>query len=307
MKPLEQLPMIADKTLGGLRADSEMRCNIQLKAIEREKKQKRYVLYSRLAAVACCAVLLIALIGFPQESSPVFSAPNITSLPLGDGSPLSAADPVLKSEITVSGRSRQQSSGIWAEPVNGSYPLLGIKGAYYRLLTTPESADDAWLGDQIASVDVFSSEPSLTDASVVCSNCVYAGKGIRPVKNMGGTFVSAEIDGTQRLFQRVSFNGRATVSHESFADTLQIGSHILSITYPGHGTIVDSQVCEELFSLLSKEASFESTSTLNTEDTVIFTLDNGISAQVLIRDDKISACGVWSCPEFVSALEAKLP
>ena len=29
--------------------------------------------------------------------------------------------------------------------------------------------------------------------------------------------------------------------------------------------------------------------------------DNGLTVQMAVKDDKLSACGTWSCPEFIDA------
>ena len=152
----------------------------------------------------------------------------------------------------------------------------------------------------VSAVEEYTTEPSLSRTDVVISNCVWAGEDVYGISGMEKSLVCAKVDGSLRLFQRVSFNGYATIGKESLADTLQFQGHIASLTLSGIGT-VSGATASSLFETLLHQASYESSGSLNTEDTLLITLDNGLCAQMLLKDDRLSACGVWSCPEFVEA------
>ena len=36
---------------------------------------------------------------------------------------------------------------------------------------------------------------------------------------------------------------------------------------------------------------------------LLIELDNGLTVQMSVRDENLSACGTWSCPEFFEAFE----
>ncbi|MBR1685728.1 MAG: hypothetical protein IJ708_11380 [Clostridia bacterium] len=303
MTELDKLPQIADRALGGLEAGPELRYRIQMQALKQRKRQKISLYATKGAALACCAALLFALLAFPKDQAPMnmVSAPVITSMPLGQDVPDTASDDslLLKGEISATRRA-EGTSGIWEEG-QGSFPLVSIKGATYRLLTVPSSVDRALRGDSLGSIEEFTTEPSLSDSGILSSNTVPAGTDVYAVSGFKGTFVCAEVNGVDRLFQRVSFNGRATTGKEGLQDTLQASGHVKSLSLTGVGTVTDTAVCEDLMKTLFDSAVFDSTSTLNTSSTLVIELDNGLSAQMLVREDKLSACGTWSSPEFIEA------
>ena len=123
---------------------------------------------------------------------------------------------------------------------------------------------------------------------------------------MGGTLVAAEVDGSYRVFQRVSFNGSALRGSEDLADTLQLGGHIISMELSDVGTVTDKDVCESLFATLIDCASYESSGNVSGKQSLHIELDNGLTVQLTIKNDKLSACGTWSCPEFFEEFEAAL-
>ena len=300
---LDQLSQIADRALAGLEAGPELRLRIQMEAIRREKRRKTFVAAGRVAAVACCAVLLFAILLFPQDRGGEISVPHITSLPMGDvsASPEEERSEAIRGEASISGTRQRGDSGIWAETGDGTFPLIGLKGTYYRQMTVAVSLS----GDQlteVGKVDEYTTEPSLSDLSIISSNCVNAGGTVYTVRGMESTFLVAETGGERRLFQRISFNGKALARNETLASSLQVSGHILSMSLTGRGT-VRGEAAEKLFAGLLQDASFESSGSLTTDTVLTISLDNGLSAQMMVRDDRLSACGIWSCPEFFDAFD----
>ncbi|MDD6248459.1 hypothetical protein, partial [Desulfovibrio piger] len=70
--------------------------------------------------------------------------------------------------------------------------------------------------------------------------------------------------------------------------------------------ITDSETCETLFSTLTENASYESSGTVSAKQSLLIQLDSGLTLQLTVKNDKLSACGTWSCPEFLEAFEAAL-
>ena len=114
------------------------------------------------------------------------------------------------------------------------------------------------------------------------------------------------MNGVYRVFQRVSFNGSALTGRETLSDTLEIAGHIAAMELSGVGAITDSETCETLFSTLTENASYESSGTVSAKQSLLIQLDSGLTLQLAVKNDKLSACGTWSCPEFLEAFEAAL-
>ena len=79
-----------------------------------------------------------------------------------------------------------------------------------------------------------------------------------------------------------------------------------SILYEQMSAITDSETCETLFSTLTENASYESSGTVSAKQSLLIQLDSGLTLQLAVKNDKLSACGTWSCPEFLEAFEAAL-
>lgn len=302
MKRLEQLPEIAEKTLGGLTAGQNLKLRIE-KAAANPVPQRRYT-PAWVPALCCCALALaLALgIGLPALNRQT-NGQLIVSQPAGAptaGTERSLLD--LDNNVTI----RQSSTApgyrsIWATADGGSFPLVGIEGKYYRLLTSPAAVSSSLFGESLGVVAEFTTEPSLSGTDVILSNTVAQNSTVYAISGMGGTLVAAQVDGEYRLFQRVSFNGSALRGSECLADTLQIGGHIASMALSDVGTITDAAACEALFSTLTSTASYESSGSLSAKQSLLITLDNGLTLQLSVKNDKLSACGTWSCPEFFEA------
>ncbi len=297
---LDSIPQMADRALAGLQAGPDLRLRIQMEAIRKEQRRKTMMSVGRAATAVCCAVLVLALILNPQQRVQEFAAPSITSLPLGSGVE-SSDEPAVLGEASIQGGRQNADSGIWAASENGAFPLIGLKGSYYRQMTISVSIPSSQL-TEVGSVEEFTTEPSLSDASIISSNCVNAGETIYAVTGMESTFLAAQSSGRQCLFQRVSFNGKALTQSETLADTLQLKGHIQSMTLSGKGT-VQGESAEALFDTLVNNSVYESSGALSTDSVLTITTDSGLSAQMLVRDDRLSACGIWSCPEFFEAFD----
>ena len=304
MKRLEQLPEIADKALGGLTAGQHLKLRIEKAAVNPAPQPRRTPAW--VPALSCALVLAIALgVGIPalqpQVDNSLISTQAAGQNGIGNERGLLDLE---NNDVNIrqSGEAPRYHS-IWASGDNGNFPLIGIEGKYYRMLTSPKSVSRSALGSSLGTVAEFTTEPSLSGTDVLLSNKVSQGSEVYAVSGMGGTLVAAEVDGSYRVFQRVSFNGSALRGSEDLADTLQLGGHIISMALSDVGTVTNKDVCESLFATLIDCASYESSGNVSGKQSLHIELDNGLTVQLTIKNDKLSACGTWSCPEFFEEFE----
>jgi len=307
VKRLEQLPEITEKALGGLTAGQHLKLRIE-KAAVNPQPQRRPV-SAWVPALACALVLAIAL----GVSIPALNPPPeqnlITTQAAGSpgiGTEISLLDLDSNNVNIRKGGEAPSYRSIWASGDGGSFPLIGIEGKYYRMLTSPKAVNSSLLGSSLGTVAEFTTEPSLSGTDVVLSNKVAQNSEVYAISGMGSTLVAAEVDGEYRLFQRVSFNGSSLRGSESLADTLQVAGRIQSMELSDVGVITDSATCEALFSTLTSCAGYESSGSISGKQALLIHLDNGLTVQLAVKNDKLAACGTWSCPEFFEEFEAAL-
>lgn len=312
MKRLEQLSEITNQALGGLVAGQEMKARILASATSgADAPGRRKVSPAVYWVPALCATLALVIglaVKLPALQPAADDAPLISSVAAGDGNVTTERGLLLdlnNNNVNVSARSTVPDfRSIWADNTGGTFPLIGIHGKYYRMLTSPTSVSASLLGASLGTVESFTTEPALSGTDLVISNQVASGTEVYAMNGMGGTLVAAEVDGVYRAFQRVSFNGSALVGSEQLSDTLQLAGHITMMELSGVGIIADSATAEQLFSTLTSNASYESSGSVSGTQSLLIELDNGLTVQLLVKNDKLSACGVWSCPEFLEAFEA---
>lgn len=302
MKRLEQLPEITEKALGGLTAGQNLKLRIE-KAAANPVSARRPA--SAWVPALCCALVLALVLGIPALNQQP-QTQLIASQPAG--APTTGVDRGLldlDNGVTIrQGGSVPSYRSIWAKGDGGNFPLIGVEGRYYRMLTTPGSVGSSLLGSSLGTVAEFTTEPSLSGTDVILSNVAAQNSDVYAIFGMGGTLIAAPVDGEYRLFQRVSFNGSALRGSEGLADTLQIAGHIAGMELSDVGTIADSALCESLFATLTSAASYESSGAISGKQSLLISLDNGLTVQLSVKNDKLSACGTWSCPEFFEAFSA---
>ena len=308
---LQQLPKAAEQGLSGLTAGDALKTRIQLAAAEQKAPRTRFSMNSaiRWTGVACCRALLALVRAFTMPGQPLQpDQPDglITSGTLGDGpteAPPITADLGSSGVFIRAGNSNPDYRTLWAPASGGSFPLIGVDGKYYRLLTTPRNVDGSLRGSTLGTISEYTTEPSLAGTNTVLSNVVAFGETVYAVRGMEDTLVIARVDGQMRLFQRVSFNGNARRGREKLSDTLQVSGHVIGLELTGVGTITDPAVCDKLIETLFDCASYESSGSISSRQSLIIELDNGLVVQLAVKSDSIAACGVWSCPEFFEAFE----
>ena len=307
---LKSLPQAAEQGLSGLKAGPDMKARIQLAAAEAKAPHTRMTMNTsvRWASLACCLALVALVVTFalPNGEEALQPASLISSASLGND-PTSA--PPITGDLGSSGvviRSGNNTPGyrsMWADATGGTFPLIGVNGRYYRMLTTPRNVDSSLRGSAVGTIAEFTTNPSLSGTDTVLSNVVATGETVYAIRGMGDTLVTARVDGQMRLFQRVSFNGNARRGREGLEDTLQVGGRVIGIELTGVGTITDPNVCNRLVEVLFDCASYESSGSVSSRQSLILELDNGLVVQLAVKNDSVAACGVWSCPEFFEEFE----
>lgn len=310
---LQQLPETANQAFAGLTAGPQLKAKIQLAASEPTKKRLSFQqLLVRVAPVACCLALGFFLLnnantGKDSDIPTMIDQPVVLSHnTLGDGSAQGQLSGDLDgSDIVITtGNKGPSYRSIWAESNSNTFPLIGVNGRYYRLLTSPRNVPGKLLGDVVGTIEEFTTEPSLSSANAVISNTVATGKPVYAIEGMENTLVSAEVDGQMRLFQRVSFNHNARRGKETLQDTLQVEGRVVAMELTGVGIVSSESVCSELLDILFSCAQYEgSDDIVNSRQVLLLTLDNDLEVQLIVRNGSIAGCGIWSCDEFFDAFE----
>jgi len=212
MKRLERLEEIANRQLGGLEANQEMFAKIRLKAAE-EKTASRV----HWKPVLACALAFVMLFGcltlIPQgkQQQELISShsagvqttevPAVGDLPAGS--------------INMSGGSNGNSGSLFASASGNTFPLVIVNGATYRMLTSPNGISSGLMGQKLGTVDEFNVEPALGTSSII-SNTVGQGEAVYAIDGMSGALIAAPVNGTTRVFQRISYAGTATIGGKTW-------------------------------------------------------------------------------------------
>ena len=305
---LRQLPETAEQALGGLEATPFLKARISRAANEPRKNKLHFALPKWVPAVCCAAVVLVlTLTAIPMGTEQPGTLINSNTL----GNPTEAPSSVLtadlnRGDVFISASSSKPGyRSIWSDVQNGSFPLIGINGKYYRMLTSPAAMDSALLGKQVAVISEFTTEPSLSGTDAVLSNAAASGTKVYAVQGISSdTMVAAQVNGRLRLFQRVSFNGNALRGREKLTDTLAIAGQVIGMELSGVGTVTDPAACENLLATLLDCASYESSGSISSRQALLIEMSNGLVLQLAVKGDNLAGCGVWSCPEFFEAFEA---
>ena len=307
---LRELPQIAEST--GLQADERLKRRILREA--QEKPTGKTIPWRRLAPALCALVVLLgvtaavvpALRGGNSIGPVATDVPLIQSQPAGElalGDVLALDVP--QGSISIRSAANPSFRSIWASATGGNFPLIGVNGRYYRLLTNPTGISSSMLGSVLGTVDTFTSEPALAGKNGICSNIVAAGETVYAVSGMNGALAAANVNGQMRVFQRVSFGDSALVGGEGLADTLRASS-VTALELTGVGTVTDAATATRLVGILTANASFLRSGGSETNQSLLIQLSNGLVLQMAVNGERVIACGTWACPEFFDAFQEAL-
>lgn len=305
MKRLENLSEIASRQLGGLEATPTLLAKIRLEAAERKRPRTPAQVLRPVLAVCAALVLCVGAAltlapegphaGVPVPTQNVLDSHSAGSVTQPTAEPRTLGD-VPQGSITMSAGRSVQNGMLFAEGTGASFPLITVEGATYRLLESPSGISESLLGHEMGTVTEFNIEPALGLGGVV-SNAVGLGEPVYAVGNHAGALISAKLNGSWRVFQRVSYAGTAVIGSEKLEDVLCGAQDAEWIEISGMGRVDDAAVVQELMDALLKYADYESTA-FTGGDSMQIGLKNGLVLQLTAGDDSISACGTWSCPDF---------
>lgn len=293
MKRLEELPQIAEETLAGLKAGPELRRRI-LGGWETARKPRvwRYA----IPAMACALVLAVTLPFALRGQAP--GDPDMKHYTAGDlhvGNETASLDRA-HSSLRVTQDNAASRQGIW----DGD-SMIRIDGRYYRRLRGVR-LDRGSLGGVVAETEEYNRDMTLSPAGCT-SNTLKAGTQVYAVNGMAGSLVATEVDGGLQVYQRVSFNGSALIGGETLSAVMPYRGHVVAMSLSGVG-LVEGETAARLFAVLTANPSYEGAGSVTQRQVLIIELDNGAAVQMDVNGDRLSACGVWSCPEFIEAFES---
>ncbi len=308
MKRLEDLPEVAARQLGGLEATPTLLAKAKLASAERSAPRQRAA-WLRPALAVCAALVLCVGAGLwvsggglpgatPTPTQNVLDSHAAGGEAMPEATPRVAGD-VPVGSISMSAGGQRSAASLFAKGEGQSFPLITLNGATYRLLNSPSAISSGLLGDLLGTVTEFNLEPALGSGGVV-SNVVSVGEPVYAVSGMSGALVSASVDGSLRVFQRVSYAGTAMIGSETLGDTLCDPADVAWLEMTGYGRITDVNTAQSLMQTLVDNADYQSTG-LSGSGTLFIGLQNGLTLQLMVGDDAVSACGTWSCPEFFEA------
>ena len=308
MKRLDNLSEIASRQLGGLEATPTLLAKIKLEAADKQKPRSvqavlRPVLAGCAALVLCVGAVMTLSPDGVTVPSPI-STQNVLDSHSAGLALTPTAEPVLlgdvpKGSISMSAGRSISTETLFAQDESAAFPLITVNGATYRLLETPSAISSGLLGEALGEVTEFNIEPALGSGGIV-SNAVSCGETVYAVGNHAGALVAANVSGEMRVFQRVSYAGTAIIGRETLADTLCAPEAAEWIAIEGVGRVDDPAEARKLLAILFELADYQSTA-FSTGASMQIGLQNGVTLQLMALEDSISACGIWSCPDFFEA------
>ncbi len=298
MKNLDDLKQVADEMLGGLKADETgfRRIMSSQKSVKPSFTLRRFV-----PIVAVCAVLVFSFVTWQNNKSAEINVPQVFTMAAGQkslpGTLQSQSLPHGSITLKPAGKSAPQG-GLWAGS-SGNFPLVGVDGRFYRLLSSPSSIPESMLGSSLGTVSLYTNEPALSmNEPGIISNVVENGQTVYQAKGMAGACVLAPVNGQYRLFQRVGYNGNAVIGNESLRDYLG-SNQVVAMQLSGVGTVSDSQAISSLLGLIGK-ANYLNNKTLRSSQTLLIEFDNHYVLQFTVEGDSLSSCGTWLVSGFTS-------
>ena len=323
MNKLDELRPIANEMLGGLHADEAMRYRV-IRAAKEGAAPRRNTMKRAVPAV-CMAALALVCVGAAglrlnpkEQEAPVMltaarsmDAPAVVEIStIAAGTDLSAME--VEEMAALGGKARVGAQAARAESLfaegDGEIPMIAAEGCIYRLLKTPKDIGDSMISGKVSSVVLYDEMPSMASPKEMqagLSNVAEVGAAIYAVKGIApSTVVAAEVNGSMRVFQRVSFAGRGPAG-ESLEETFSVRGSVKEMTLSGVGTL-SGDTANAVMNVLLDSAVLKSADATARKQTLTVTLDSGLKLQLGVSGDTVCGCGGWSCPEFFEAFEAAL-
>lgn len=322
---LDQLRPIANEMLGGLHADEAMRHRIRRAAMEGAVPGKHTIrrnTMKRAVPAVCLAALALACVGVagvrlnrPAEDAVLLKAAKAPDAAVVEIATIAAGDsPTVASELMADiggsariGAQAAQEESLFAS-ADGDIAMIAVEGRVYRMLKTPKDIAAGMLSGEVGSVALHDTMPSMASPKEMqagLSNVAAEGAAVYGVNGLdASTAVAAEVDGSMRVFQRVSYAGRGP-SGASLEETFSVRGKVKEMTLSGVGTLEGGKA-NDVIAVLLDEAVLKSADATARSQTLTVTLDSGLKLQLGVSGDTLCGCGGWSCPEFFEAFEAAL-
>ena len=265
-----------------------------------------------IPAVCCAALLAVAGAAvLPGRLAPAAKEQQgvmmISTIPAGEETAAAGgmrADIGSNAKVRIAG---QETQSLYASG-GSDIPLVTVGGAVYRMLSAPADIGSELLGGQVGSVASFAQEPSLLSQNELAagvSNVAGEGTAVYAVDGLdASTAVAAKVDGSTRLFQRVSYAGRGP-GGQGLEDVFDVRGRVRSMELTGRGELT-GDAAEEVIGVLLDCATLVSADASVRGEYLTVTLDSGLRLQMGVSGDTLSGCGGWSCPEFFEAFDAAL-
>lgn len=305
---LKQLPQIAEEC--GVEADLQLQYRIRNAA--RKRVQGRKQALRRLMPVLSLALVLaiglsVAIPGLnrPQNDQVTPLSAQAAGETPANGTQRAALLDVPQGSLNISTSGAPDYSSIWAQGNGANFPLIGVEGRYYRMLTTPSNVSGSLLGESLGTVETYTDEPSLAGKNGIVSNVVAQGETVYAISGMKGAMAAAYVDGSLRVFQRVGYADSALVGGDSLRDTLQAGN-VISMELSDVGVISDSAAAKDVLNVLYDSAAYQRAGGGETSQSLLIHLSNGLTLQLAVNGEKLIGCGTWACPEFFDAFMAAM-
>ena len=292
---LQALRQTTDETLSGLRASQGGAYAAWKLAQQGGGRRQRSALRVAVPALALCLIVLFAALGLPALRPG--TVPAVESIPAGD--PALTAQQSTRADLPQGSVTLSGGGAAFRNLFAGSsvtdFPMIQSGGQYYRMLNSPQSLARRYLGGAIGTVSLYTDRPSSFTGGI-SSNAVLEGETVYAVADMEGAAVAANVNGSLRVFQRVSLNGQGT---EGSLSAVLGHARVTEISVSGIGRVTDAGTIQRLFRLLTGRSAYLSGACSETAQGLYLTMENGVTLQLYLSGSTAMACGAWSCAEFL--------
>ena len=298
---LRALPQTADEMFSGLTA-----APVSASQLRSKKSSVRAFTRSawlKVAVPVCAAAVLVFVFLLPQFTADNQKVPRplpaVESIAAGNSTaatniPARADIPI--GSVTLSGGSTTSFRNLFAGSSITSFPMIQLNGACYRMLNEPQTFSQSYLGNALGKVSAYTSAPTGRESGIV-SNAALEGETVYEIQSMSGAAVAARVNGSLRVFQRVSRGSSQAIP--SSLGTLLGNARATGIVLSGVGQVTDSSAVKRLLKTLSSKSTYLSDNCSSTSQGLYITLENGITLQFYISGNTLMSCGAWSCSEFL--------
>ena len=276
-------------------------------------------------AVLICASVLIPKItetakpdgsGFAQqdntdteESFPVINDMVAGNYVVSEEKPVLASTKINTESMKVA--DRDPKAGIFLNAIPGGetaasaeLQLVAADGKFYRLTGDVFEKGSLKLGDEAGEVTYSGEYTDLLENDLACgSTFLTDGTKLMFIEGMNKSFVTAEYEEKNVVFERVSIENKGLLAGEKLEDIIPDFDHVVTIEFSNRESITDAEKIREIGTLLKEYATMENSGAVSTGDQMILIMDNGIRYQFILDGERICSCGTWICPEFFEYLE----